>query len=64
MPYKLDNQNVVEIYGTNYYMSKNTKGYLQDNCRFILYALNIMKGKATDADIFLLAKTLVEAKKL
>lgn len=36
------------------------KGYTKDNCRFVLFAVNSFKGKGSDADIFTIAKAIVE----
>jgi hypothetical protein len=38
----------------------NAQGYVQSNCRFILYGLNSAKGTGTDADLLLIARALVE----
>ncbi|MGH8236128.1 MAG: hypothetical protein ACREXP_03795 [Steroidobacteraceae bacterium] len=38
----------------------NAQGYLQSNCRFILFGLNAAKGTGTDADVIRLAKAVVE----
>lgn len=37
----------------------NSKGYTKDNCRFILLALNSMKGQGTDQDMFIIAEALI-----
>ena len=37
----------------------NSIGYLPDNCRFILYALNIMKGQASDHDVYKIALAVI-----
>jgi len=36
------------------------KGYVQDNCRFILWAVNRFKGKDADAVMFQIAKAISE----
>lgn len=35
------------------------KGYVQDNCRFILFAINAMKQDGTDQDIYSIASSIV-----
>lgn len=35
-------------------------GYVPSNCRFILWAINAMKGEATDAEVFEIAEAIVE----
>lgn len=35
-------------------------GYTQDNCRFILWAINAIKHMGTDEQIYALAKALIE----
>lgn len=37
------------------------KGYTQDNCRFILYALNAMRGSGTDEDLYKAAIVILSA---
>lgn len=34
-------------------------GYVQSNCRFVLWAINTMKGVGTDEEIFSIAKALI-----
>lgn len=41
----------------------NTKGYVKDNCRFILQGLNAMKGQGLDEDLYVIAENLLERKK-
>jgi hypothetical protein len=36
-------------------------GYLETNCRFVLFAINGLKGRGTDADLFAIAHALVKA---
>lgn len=36
-------------------------GYTPDNCRFVLWAVNALKGEATDAEMLLVAKAIVKA---
>jgi hypothetical protein len=38
------------------------KGYIKDNCRIILWALNVMKSDGTDKDMFRIAEALIRAK--
>lgn len=35
------------------------RGYVPDNCRFILFAVNAMKGSGTDEDILAIARAIV-----
>lgn len=35
-------------------------GYTPDNCRFILYPINAMKGAGTEADMLMIAKAIVD----
>jgi len=35
-----------------------SKGYVQDNCRFILWGCNAIKGVGTDADMYEIAKAI------
>lgn len=35
------------------------KGYVDDNCRFILFAVNTLKGVGTDEDMMLVARELI-----
>ena len=39
---------------------KPSAGYTQDNCRFILWAVNNMKGVGSNADMAEIAKAIVE----
>ena len=36
------------------------QGYVTSNCRFVLFAVNAMKGSGTDADILVIAKAIVD----
>jgi len=38
-----------------------SQGYLQTNCRFILWGCNAMKGVGTDADMFTIAQAIATA---
>lgn len=38
-------------------------GYTQENCRFVLYAVNLFKAKETDAKMFEIANALINNKK-
>ena len=38
------------------------KGYTQDNCRFVLWAVNALKHDGTDEDMYLVAAALMDAK--
>lgn len=38
----------------------SSKGYTQDNCRFILFAVNSFKGVGTDALMLEIAQALLE----
>lgn len=38
------------------------KGYVQSNCRFVLWAFNLFKYTGTDETMYSLARTLVESK--
>jgi hypothetical protein len=38
------------------------KGYTQDNCRFILQAINAFKGSSTDETMFTIARAMLERK--
>lgn len=35
-------------------------GYVQDNCRWILFGLNALKGAYTDADVFIICKAICD----
>lgn len=37
-------------------------GYVPDNCRFILWGINALKGEATDAEVMLIAEAIVNSK--
>lgn len=37
-----------------------SKGYTQDNCRFVLMGCNMLKGGGTDADMYEIAKAIVD----
>ncbi|MCE5292910.1 MAG: hypothetical protein LLG14_27255 [Nocardiaceae bacterium] len=37
----------------------NSRGYLKDNCRFILFGLNTAKGAGTDAELLQIAQAVV-----
>lgn len=37
----------------------NSKGYLKDNCRFILHGLNMLKGIGTDEDMYIIADNFI-----
>jgi hypothetical protein len=37
---------------------KPERGYAQDNCRFVLHAVNALKGEASDADMIKIASAL------
>lgn len=39
-----------------------SKGYTQDNCRFVLWAINAFKSDATDEDMYRIAETLFLAR--
>ncbi len=41
----------------------NQKGYLKNNCRFVLFGINTFKGSGTDNDMYLIANQLLENKK-
>lgn len=41
----------------------SAKGYTQDNCRFILYAINSFKGVGTDEQMLEIAKSLINQSK-
>lgn len=41
----------------------NTKGYTQDNCRFVLWAINRFKMSDTDDDIYRIAEALLARKR-
>ena len=36
-----------------------SKGYTKDNCRFILWAINSMKGAGTDSEMMLIARAML-----
>lgn len=36
-----------------------TKGYVENNCRFVLWGINAFKHDATDTDVFMVAKALI-----
>lgn len=36
------------------------KGYTQDNCRFILFAINCMRQNGTDEEMIFIARSLTE----
>lgn len=38
-------------------------GYVEGNCRFVLWAVNAMKGRGTDSDMYRIAETLLLRKK-
>ena len=38
------------------------KGYTQDNCRFVLWGCNAIKGVGTDADMYEIAQAIVSSK--
>ena len=40
---------------------RNDQGYTQDNCRFILFAVNSFKGTATDEEVLRIAQAIVFA---
>lgn len=37
-----------------------SKGYVEGNVRVILFAVNALKGRGTDADMMLVAKALID----
>ena len=37
----------------------SSRGYLQDNCRFVLFAINSLKGTGTDTDMLKIASAIV-----
>jgi hypothetical protein len=39
----------------------NSRGYVKDNCRFVLNAVNLFKGSATDEEMFAVAQALVSS---
>jgi hypothetical protein len=39
----------------------NSKGYLKNNCRFVIFAVNAMKGTGSDSDMVLIARALASA---
>ena len=40
----------------------NSKGYTQDNCRFVLHAVNNFKGTGTDEDMLVIAQAIVNSR--
>lgn len=38
----------------------SSRGYLPDNCRFVLWGINRFKGDTTDAEMLAIARALVE----
>ena len=41
-----------------------TAGYVPENCRFILFGINSLKGRGTDDDVILIAKHLLKSRGL
>lgn len=41
----------------------NAKGYTQDNCRFILHGINLLKGVGSDEDVSKICEAYVKFKK-
>jgi len=39
---------------------ESTKGYTQDNCRFVLFAINSFKGTGTDQDMLHIARAIIQ----
>lgn len=39
----------------------NTRGYTQDNCRWVLWAVNLLKHTGTDAEMFEIAKAIARS---
>lgn len=42
---------------------KSSEGYTQDNCRFVLFAVNSFKGTGTDEQMLEIAKALISQSK-
>jgi len=41
----------------------NQKGYLKNNCRFVLFGVNTFKGSGTDNDMYFIAERLLKKRK-
>jgi hypothetical protein len=39
-------------------------GYTKDNCRFVLWAVNVFKGDGTDADMYEIAEAIVDNRRI
>lgn len=39
-------------------------GYVPNNCRWVLLAINMLKGEGSDADMFEIAQALIDIRKL
>jgi hypothetical protein len=56
-------RNVCGFYSPSIDKIDPTKGYLTDNCRFVLFSVNAFKNNGTDADMLNAAKCLVSLSK-
>jgi len=61
LPFSLDGG--ISPYSPSLDRIDNTRGYVQDNCRYILNGINALKGTGTDMDIYKIAKAIIEDKK-
>lgn len=53
-------QNLRHCYSPSIDQINPGKGYTQDNCRFVIWAINAMKGTNTDFDILTIAKAICD----
>lgn len=59
LEFKKGNRRGPSVYSPSIDRIDQSKGYLQSNCRFILFAINAMRGSGGDSDIGIIARAIV-----
>jgi hypothetical protein len=59
LPFQKWGTSLHKLYAPSVDRIDNSKGYMRDNCRMILYGINALKGEGTDQDMETIARALV-----
>lgn len=62
LPFKLDS-NKIHPYSPSIDRIDPSLGYIQGNCRFVLFGINALKGSGTDEDAYCIASSFILNKK-